>query len=132
KLRGESLQQTPEVLWFVGPTRDILQEVAAQTEKKLHSLGRHTYLLDRCLEPSRIADLAATLVDAGLIVLAPLALGSAAKRRQIAGNTPGRVIYFDLPGSKKVFEAPHQPSMTIDKTASADQIAELVTRELFK
>jgi len=132
KLRGEALRQTPEALWFVGPTRDILQEVAAQTEKKLHSLGRHTYLLDRSLEPSRIADLAATLVDAGLIVLVPLALGSAAKRRQIAGNTPGRVIYFDLPGSKKVFEAPHQPSMTIDKTASADQIAELVTRELFK
>jgi bifunctional enzyme CysN/CysC len=132
KLRGEALQQTPEVLWLVGPTRDILQEVAAQTEKKLHSLGRHTYLLDRNLEPSRIADLAATLVDAGLIVLVPLALGNAAKRRQIAGNTPGRVIYFDLPGGKTVFEAPHQPSMTIDKATSADQIAELVTSVLFK
>ena len=132
KLRGEALQQTPEVLWFVGPTREILQEVAAQTEKKLHTLGRHAYLLDRSLEPAMISDLAATLVDAGLIVLVPLALSSAAKRRHIAGNTPGRVIYFDLPGSKAVFEAPHQPSLTINKTNSADRIAEHVTGELFK
>jgi len=59
-------------------------------------------------------------------------LSSAAKRRQIAGNTPGRVIHFDLPGAKTVYEAPHQPNMTINETNSADQIAEHVTRELFK
>jgi hypothetical protein len=134
-LRGELLHQTPEALWFVGRTPEIVREVAAQTAKKLHSLGRHTYLLDRDIAPQHTAELATTLVDAGLIVLVPLPLGSQADRDRIQADTPGRTIHFDLPGTRPttgdIFEAPPQPALIISKTDSADAIAEQITRELF-
>jgi bifunctional enzyme CysN/CysC len=135
-LRGELLHQTPEALWFVGQTPEIVREVAAQTAKKLHSLGRHTYLLDRDIAPQHTADLVATLVDAGLIVLVPVSLGSQADRDRIQADTPGRAIYIDLPevglAAGETFEAPSQPALTINKTNSADAIAEQIARELFK
>jgi sulfate adenylyltransferase large subunit len=132
-LRGELLHQTPEALWFVGQIPEVVREVAAQTAKKLHSLGRHTYLLDRDSDPQHTAELVATLVDAGLIVLVPLALGNQAERNRIQADTPGRAIYFDLPGAGgDAFEAPDQPALTVNKTDSADAIAEQIARELFK
>ena len=80
-------QQRPCVVWFTGLSGAGKSTVANLVEKKLHGLGRHTYLLDgdnvrhglnqdlgfteadRVENIRRIAEVARLMVDAGLIVL---------------------------------------------------------------
>jgi len=79
--------QKPAVLWFTGFSGAGKSTIANMVEKKLHSLGKHTYLLDgdnvrhglnrdlgftdadRVENIRRIAESAKLFVDAGLIVL---------------------------------------------------------------
>jgi bifunctional enzyme CysN/CysC len=79
--------QQPCVLWFTGLSGSGKSTIANLVEKKLHSLGRHTYLLDgdnvrhglnrdlgftdadRVENIRRVAEVARLMVDAGLIVL---------------------------------------------------------------
>ncbi len=79
--------QHPFILWFTGLSGAGKSTVANLVEKKLHSLGRHTYLLDgdnvrhglnrdlgftdadRVENIRRVAETAKLMVDAGLIVL---------------------------------------------------------------
>ncbi|MCA9474944.1 MAG: sulfate adenylyltransferase subunit CysN, partial [Nitrospira sp.] len=79
--------QKPFILWFTGLSGAGKSTVANMVEKKLHSLGRHTYLLDgdnvrhglnrdlgftdvdRVENIRRVAETAKLMVDAGLIVL---------------------------------------------------------------
>ncbi|MDR4462211.1 MAG: sulfate adenylyltransferase subunit CysN [Nitrospirales bacterium] len=79
--------QKPFILWFTGLSGAGKSTVANLVEKKLHSLGRHTYLLDgdnvrhglnrdlgftdvdRVENIRRVAEAAKLMVDAGLIVL---------------------------------------------------------------
>jgi bifunctional enzyme CysN/CysC len=84
KLKG----QRPCVLWLTGLSGAGKSTIANLVEKKLHSLGHHTYLLDgdnvrqglnkdlgftdadRVENIRRVAEVATLMVDAGLIVLA--------------------------------------------------------------
>jgi bifunctional enzyme CysN/CysC len=86
-VRATSLGQRPCVVWFTGLSGAGKSTVANLVEKKLHLLGRHTYLLDgdnvrhglnrdlgftdadRVENIRRVAEAAKLFVDAGLIVL---------------------------------------------------------------
>jgi bifunctional enzyme CysN/CysC len=79
--------QKPFVLWFTGLSGAGKSSIANLVEKKLHSLGRHTYLLDgdnvrhglnrdlgftdadRVENIRRVSETAKLMVDAGMIVL---------------------------------------------------------------
>ena len=85
--RAELNGQNPKVLWFTGLSGAGKSTIADLVEKKLHSLGKRTYLLDgdnvrhglnrdlgftdvdRVENIRRIAETAKLFVDAGLIVL---------------------------------------------------------------
>ncbi len=85
--RAELNDQTPKVLWFTGLSGAGKSTIANLVEKKLHSLGKRTYLLDgdnvrhglnrdlgftdvdRVENIRRIAETAKLFVDAGMIVL---------------------------------------------------------------
>ncbi|HEX8011315.1 MAG TPA: sulfate adenylyltransferase subunit CysN [Casimicrobiaceae bacterium] len=85
--RAQLKGQKPCVLWFTGLSGAGKSTIANLVEKKLHALGRHTYLLDgdnvrhgltkdlgftdvdRVENIRRIAEVAKLMVDAGLIVL---------------------------------------------------------------
>jgi bifunctional enzyme CysN/CysC len=87
KARASHKGQQPCVLWFTGLSGAGKSTIANLVEKKLHSLGKHTYLLDgdnvrhglnrdlgftdadRVENIRRIAESAKLFVDAGLIVL---------------------------------------------------------------
>ena len=85
--RAAHKRQTPRVLWFTGLSGAGKSTIANLVEKRLHSLGMHTYLLDgdnvrhglnrdlgfsdadRVENIRRIAEVSRLMVDAGLIVL---------------------------------------------------------------
>jgi bifunctional enzyme CysN/CysC len=79
--------QAPVVVWFTGLSGSGKSTIANLVQKKLHAMGRHTYLLDgdnvrhglnkdlgfsdedRVENIRRVAEVAKLMVDAGLIVL---------------------------------------------------------------
>lgn len=85
--RSSNKGQKPCVLWFTGLSGSGKSTIANLVEKKLHAMGRHTYLLDgdnvrhglnkdlgftdvdRVENIRRVAEVAKLMVDAGLIVL---------------------------------------------------------------
>ena len=85
--RAQAKGQTGRVLWFTGLSGSGKSTIANLVEKRLHSEGRHTYLLDgdnvrhglnrdlgftdadRVENIRRVAEVAKLMVDAGLIVL---------------------------------------------------------------
>ena len=86
-VRATSKGQKPCVLWFTGLSGSGKSTIANIVEKRLHTEGRHTYLLDgdnvrhglnknlgftdvdRVENIRRVAEVAKLMVDAGLIVL---------------------------------------------------------------
>ncbi|MFO1338034.1 MAG: sulfate adenylyltransferase subunit CysN [Burkholderiaceae bacterium] len=85
--RSSAKGQRPGVLWFTGLSGAGKSTIANLVEKKLHAMGRHTYLLDgdnirhglnkdlgfteadRVENIRRVSEVARLMVDAGLIVL---------------------------------------------------------------
>ena len=85
--RASMKNQRPAVLWFTGLSGAGKSTIANLVEKKLHSLGKHTYLLDgdnvrhglnrdlgftdadRVENIRRVAEAARLFVDAGMVVL---------------------------------------------------------------
>lgn len=110
--------QHPFILWFTGLSGAGKSTVANLVEKKLHSLGRHTYLLDgdnvrhglnrdlgftdadRVENIRRVAETAKLMVDAGLIVLvsfiSPFRSERAMARRLVEGGE-FLEIFIDTP-----------------------------------
>jgi bifunctional enzyme CysN/CysC len=86
-LRARQMGQKPVVLWFTGLSGAGKSTIANLVEKRLHALGRHSYLLDgdnvrhglnkdlgfteadRVENVRRVGEVAKLMVDAGLIVL---------------------------------------------------------------
>ena len=89
----------PCVVWFTGLSGSGKSTIANMVERKLHALGRHTYLLDgdnvrhginkdlgfteadRVENIRRVAEVARLMVDAGLIVLVSFISPFRAERR---------------------------------------------------
>jgi bifunctional enzyme CysN/CysC len=85
--RSRAMGQKPVVLWFTGLSGSGKSTIANLVEKRLHALGRHSYLLDgdnvrhglskdlgftdadRVENVRRVGEVARLMVDAGLIVL---------------------------------------------------------------
>jgi bifunctional enzyme CysN/CysC len=88
--RADAKSQKPCVVWFTGFSGAGKSTIANLLERKLHAMGRHTYLLDgdnvrhglnrdlgftdadRVENVRRVAETARLFVDAGLIVLVSL------------------------------------------------------------
>jgi bifunctional enzyme CysN/CysC len=93
----------PCVVWFTGLSGAGKSTIANIVEKKLHAMGRHTYLLDgdnvrhglnrdlgftepdRVENIRRVAEVARLMVDAGLIVLVSFIAPFRAERRMARG-----------------------------------------------
>ena len=97
--RAASKQQRPCVLWFTGLSGAGKSTIANLVERRLHTLGCHTYLLDgdnvrhglnkdlgftdedRVENIRRVAEVAKLMVDAGLIVIVAFISPFASERR---------------------------------------------------
>jgi bifunctional enzyme CysN/CysC len=110
--------QKPCVLWFTGISASGKSTIANLVEKKLHAMGRHTYLLDgdnvrhglnkdlgfteaaRVENIRRIAEVARLMADAGLVVLTAFISPFRSERRMArALLPPGEFleIFVDAP-----------------------------------
>ncbi|MHB8447908.1 MAG: adenylyl-sulfate kinase [Rudaea sp.] len=116
--RAASLQQHPRCLWFTGLSGAGKSTIANQVEQRLHTLGRHTYLLDgdnvrhglnrdlgftaedRVENIRRVAEVARLMVDAGLIVLVSFISPFRDERRMardLFGAGDFAEVYVDTP-----------------------------------
>ena len=95
--------QRPCVLWFTGLSGAGKSTIANALDKKLHEMGRHTYLLDgdnvrhglskdlgftdedRVENLRRVAEVSKLMVDAGLIVISAF-ISPFKTERQLARN----------------------------------------------
>lgn len=110
--------QTPRVLWFTGLSGAGKSTIANLVERKLHALGKHTYLLDgdnvrhglnrdlgfteadRVENIRRVAEVARLMLDAGLITLVSFISPFRAERdmaRGLAGEDNFLEIFIDAP-----------------------------------
>lgn len=110
--------QKPFILWFTGLSGAGKSTVANLVEKKLHTLGRHTYLLDgdnvrhglnrdlgftdadRVENIRRVAETAKLMVDAGLIVLVSFISPFRSERemaRQLVEQGEFLEVFIDTP-----------------------------------
>ena len=167
--RGSSLGQKPCVLWFTGLSGAGKSTIANLVEKRLHALGRHTYLLDgdnvrhglnkdlgfsaadRVENIRRVAEVAALMADAGLIVLTAFISPFRSERQMARALLPeGEFIevYVDVPlavaeardakglyakarrgelanftGIDSPYEPPEAPEIRIDSAAEAADAA---------
>ncbi|HZR01551.1 MAG TPA: sulfate adenylyltransferase subunit CysN [Burkholderiales bacterium] len=110
--------QKPCIIWFTGLSGAGKSTIANLVEKRLHSLGRHTYLLDgdnvrhglskdlgfteadRVENIRRVAEVAKLMVDAGLIVLVSFISPFRAERqlaRELVGIGEFCEVFVDTP-----------------------------------
>jgi bifunctional enzyme CysN/CysC len=98
--------QKPAVLWFTGLSGSGKSTIANMVEKKLHELGKHSFLLDgdnvrhglnkdlgftdadRVENVRRIGEVAKLMTDAGLIVLTSFISPFRAERDMVRGMLP--------------------------------------------
>jgi bifunctional enzyme CysN/CysC len=110
--------QSPRVLWFTGLSGAGKSTIANLVERKLHAMGRHTYLLDgdnvrhglnrdlgfteadRVENIRRVSEVARLMLDAGLITLVSFISPFRAERemaRSLAGDGNFLEIFIDAP-----------------------------------
>ncbi len=110
--------QKPCVLWFTGLSGSGKSTIANTLEKRLHALGRHTYMLDgdnvrhglskdlgfsdadRVENIRRVAEAARLFIDAGLIVMVSFISPFRSERRmarKLVGDGEFIEIFVDTP-----------------------------------
>ena len=110
--------QSPRLLWFTGLSGSGKSTIANLVEKKLHALGRHSFLLDgdnvrhglnrdlgfsdadRIENIRRVGEVARLMTDAGLIVLTAFISPFRAERDMVRGLMPAGEfveIFVDTP-----------------------------------
>jgi bifunctional enzyme CysN/CysC len=116
--RGALLGQSPKVLWFTGLSGAGKSTIANLVERRLHALGRATYILDgdnvrhglnrdlgftdadRVENIRRVAEVAKLMADAGLIVLVSFISPFRAERRmarEMLAEGEFIEVYVDTP-----------------------------------
>ena len=99
--RAAQKHQQPRILWFTGLSGAGKSTIANLVEKRLHALGRHSFLLDgdnlrlglnrdlgftdadRAENVRRVGEVAKLMADSGLIVLAAIISPFRAERRGV-------------------------------------------------
>ena len=110
--------QTPKVLWFTGLSGSGKSTIANEVEKRLHAMGKHTFLLDgdnvrhglnkdlgftdtdRIENIRRIGEVAKLMTDAGLIVLTAFISPFRSERQMVREMMPDGEfieIYIETP-----------------------------------
>lgn len=111
--RARAHHHQPCVIWLTGLSGSGKSTVANALEQKLHSEGRHTYLLDgdnvrhglcrdlgftdadRVENIRRVAEVARLMADAGLIVIASF-ISPFAREREMARLAVGDVLFIEV------------------------------------
>jgi bifunctional enzyme CysN/CysC len=169
--------QQPAVVWFTGLSGSGKSTIANVVERKLHEQGRHTYLLDgdnvrhglnkdlgftdadRVENIRRVAEVAALMADAGLIVLVSFISPFRAERQMARERlAPAEFVevFVDTPlavaeerdpkglykkarrgelanftGIDSPYEPPEHPELSIDTSAtSAEDAADVIIEHL--
>ena len=116
--RASQKYQKAKILWFTGLSGSGKSTIANLVEKKLHAMGKHTYLLDgdnvrhglnkdlgftdvdRVENIRRVGEVSSLMVDAGLIVLTAFISPFRAERqmiRKMVGEDEFIEIFVDTP-----------------------------------
>lgn len=116
--RSEQKHQKAKILWFTGLSGSGKSTIANLVEKKLHAMGKHTYLLDgdnvrhglnkdlgftdadRVENIRRVGEVSSLMVDAGLIVLTAFISPFRAERRMVremVGEGEFVEVFVDTP-----------------------------------
>ena len=111
--RAAQKAQRPAIVWFTGLPGSGKSTIANIVERRLHTLGRHTFLLDgdnvrhglnkdlgftdgdRVENIRRVANVARLMADAGLIVLVAL-ISPFAREREMARDIAGEVEFLEI------------------------------------
>ncbi len=133
--------QTPGVVWFSAADKEAALQLATLAAKRLHALGRHVALLDpgrhSAAAPENAGDElrrtgsdARLLVDAGLIVLAPLCAPLRCER-QLATDAlePAASREVHIAGGEG-FESPEQPQLVVTEEVTP-ALAQRIVQQLF-
>jgi bifunctional enzyme CysN/CysC len=137
--RAAAKGQKPAVLWFTGLSGAGKSTIANLVEKRLHGMGRHTYLLDgdnvrhglnrdlgftdcdRVENIRRVAEVSRLMADAGLIVLVSFISPFRAERR-MARDLMGEGEFFEVFVDTPLAEAERRDVKGLYKKARAGEL----------